>query len=364
VLNKVLIRFYKWLTTVLFVFLCAFTNAQEIQVDSVPAHEKLYQAASLEIDSAKYSEATLTLKKALKIYPQYWEAYNLLAKIKTIQLDHKNALKDLEKADKIAPYNYETVKLKGINYYKLNKFNEAKQMLDTAMYFALEEKIDDAELLYYRASLMFKGKSYKLALETCEAALDIKANYMEIFLLKGEIRFAKKEYNYAIRELTEAIKFMSETSPNYRVYWLRAKSRFEMGDFAGAVQDWSVYIDGMGTDEESLISRAAAKINMNDNSGAIVDLDEAIKINGKNAVSYCYRGTAKGGNKQYVEALKDLDYSIKLKFDYPSAYVNRAAIKMASKDKRGACEDLEKADGLGSELAIKLIEKYCKGTRN
>lgn len=94
--------------------------------------------------------------------------------------------------------------------------------------------------------------------------------------------------------------------------------------------------------------------------GAIVDLDEAIKINGSNPVSYCYRGVAKGGNRQYVEALKDLDYSIKLKFDYPAAYVNRAAIKFASKDKRGACADLQKADGLGDEMAYKLIDRYCR----
>jgi hypothetical protein len=77
-------------------------------------------------------------------------------------------------------------------------------------------------------------------------------------------------------------------------------------------------------------------------------------------VSYNYRGVAKGENKQFVEALKDLDYSIKLKYDYAAAFVNRAAIKFASKDKRGACDDLNKADSLGDEMAIKLIETYCK----
>ena len=89
-------------------------------------------------------------------------------------------------------------------------------------------------------------------------------------------------------------------------------------------------------------------------------LDEAAKINPKNPVIFNYRGVAKAGNKQYVEALKDYNLSIKLKFDYASAYVNRAATKFASKDKHGACEDLKKADSLGDELAVKLVEKYCK----
>lgn len=354
------IRFYKWF---LFGFIWCFLvpgKAQELKKDSIASHEVLYNKAKKLIDSAQYEAAIPLLKKAIKEKPVYWEAMNKMAFAKIKLKDYKEALKDLEKAEKIAPLNYESLKLKGIAFYLSDKFKEAKTALDTAIYVLNDEKIDDAEIFYYRALLMFKGKSYKAALETCESALDFKPNYIEAMLLKGEIRFAKKEYNYAIKELNEAIKLMDETNKNYSAYKLRAKSKFEIGDYKGAVADWDAYIDGMPAEEEALISRGAAKINKNDNSGAINDLDQAIKMNPKNPVSYCYRGVAKGGNKQYVEALKDLDYSIKLKFDYPAAYVNRAAIKMASKDKRGACEDLGKADGLGDEMAVKLYEQYCR----
>ena len=92
----------------------------------------------------------------------------------------------------------------------------------------------------------------------------------------------------------------------------------------------------------------------------IVDFDTAIKLNAKNPVSYNYRGVAKGESRQFVEALKDFDYAIKLKYDYAGAFVNRAAVKFASKDKHGACDDLNKADSLGDEMAIQLIETYCK----
>lgn len=334
--------------------------AQEVTHDTIYPHQILLNKAVKLIDSAHYKEALPILKKAIKLKPDYWEAFNKMAYAKIKLGDYKEATKDLEKSEKIVPLNYETVKLKGINFYLSGSFREAKVMLDTAMYVYLEEKLDDPEIYYYRALLMYKGKSYKIALETCEAGVDLKPNYVDIILLKGEIRFFQKDYNYAIKELTEAIKYMPVLSPDYKAYKLRAKSRFEIGDYKGAVTDWNVYIDAIPEEEEALVSRAAAKINMNDNSGAVSDLDEAIKLNGNNPVSYCYRGVAKGGNKQYVEALKDIDYAIKLKFDYAGAYVNRAAIKMASKDKRGACADLEKADGLGSEMAMKMYEKYCK----
>jgi hypothetical protein len=52
--------------------------------------------------------------------------------------------------------------------------------------------------------------------------------------------------------------------------------------------------------------------------------------------------------------------SIKLKLDFSSAYVNRASIKYAMNQKKAACDDLYKADQLGSNIAFKYIESYCK----
>jgi len=340
---------------------CAGMFAQEIQkVDSVPDHQKLFVKAAKFIDSSKYKEAIPLLKKSLKLKPDYWEAFNKMGFAKMKLKDYKEAEKDFEKAEFFMPMNFETSKLRGINFYLAENFKQSKVYLDTAVSIARVDKIEDAETSYYRALLMFKGKSYKSALAECDAAVEIQPKYIEAMVLRGEIRFTMKDYNYAIRELSTAIKAMPAEKPDYNAYKLRAKSKFEVKDFKGAVTDWNVYIDAIPGEEDAIIARAAAKINMNDNTGAIVDLDEAIKMNKKNPVSYCYRGVAKGGNKSYTEAMKDLDYAIKLKFDYGAAYVNRASIKMASKDKRGACEDLEKADSLGDELAIQLIQQYCK----
>ncbi len=353
--------FYKWLVFIIMWFSFCRVSAQEVaKADSIPPYQKLFNKASALIDSAKYKEALPLLKKAIKEKPDYWEAYNKSGFAKMRMKEYKDAAKDFDKAEFFKPLNFETSKLKGINFYLSDKFSESKVAIDTALSIAKDEKIEDAELLYYQALLMFKGKSYKTALGACESAIEINPKYVEPMLLKGEVRFTMKDYNYAIRELSTAIKNMPTEKVDYKAYKLRAKSKFEVKDFKGAVTDWNVYIEALPGEEEALISRGAAKINANDNSGAIADLDEAIKLNPKNPVSYCYRGVAKGGNKNYTEALKDLDYSIKLKFDYGAAFVNRASIKMASKDKRGACEDLEKADSLGDELAIKLIQQYCK----
>lgn len=329
--------------------------------DSVPEYEKIYAKALKLIDSAKYKEAEPLLKKVLKENKEFYKAYTKLAFVYLKQNNFKEAEKSIKKSEAIMPADFETQKIKAINYYLSDKYKESKSAIDTAINLASSQKMDeDPELLYYRAQLMFKGKNYKQALETCDNALELKPKYLEVLLLRADIRFAKKEYNYSVKDLNDAIKQMPAEKPEYSAYKLRAKCKFEMKDFRGAVSDWNVYIDAIPQEEEALISRAAALINLNDNSKAIADLDEAIKLNKKNAVSYCYRGVAKGGNKSYTEGLKDLDESIKLKFDYGAAYVNRAALKMALKQKEEACKDLQKAESLGDDLAVKLIEQYCK----
>jgi tetratricopeptide (TPR) repeat protein len=351
---------YKWLLFILIWLSPLSVLCQEVATDTVPEYQKKFTKAIKLIDSAKYEKALPLLKDAIKEKKDYWQAYNKMAYCKIKLKDYKGAEKDLKKAELIMPINFETTKLNGINYFLNNKFNESKGAIDTALEIAKDEKIDDWELFYYRALLMYKGKSYKTALDALESVTYIDPNFVDAIVLKGEIRFVTKEYNYAIKELNEAIKKMKPEKPDYKAYKLRAKAKFEVADYKGALTDWNVYIDGNPGEEEALISRAATKINAKDNTGAIVDLDEAIKLNGKNAVSYCYRGVAKSENKAFQEALKDYDMAIKIKFDYATAYFNRAATKMAIKDKYGACEDLNKADGLGSEQAGRIIDKYCK----
>ncbi len=333
-----------------------FTDTKKIDTLAPKPEEELYKGALKLIDSVKYKEAKIELKKAVKINKEYFQAYNKLAWIAIKEDNIGEADYYFRLVLNYDPNNFEALKTIGIVYLNQKRYADCKMFFDSAA----AQRIEDAEFYYYRAKLMLEGKSYKEALDMANYAVEANPKYYEAYILKADCRFARKEYNHAIKELNDAVKLIPADKPNYDLYRSRAKAKFEIADYKGAITDWNVYIDAVPKIEEAYISRAAAKINTNDNSGAVADLDEAIKIKPKNPVSYNYRGVAKGGLKQYVEALKDLDYAIKLKFDYAPAFVNRAAIKFASKDKHGACEDLNKADSLGDTMAFKLIDKYCK----
>jgi len=106
----------------------------------------IYKEACKLIDSAKYKEAIVLFKKAIKIKPDYTEAFNKMALAKLKSQDYKGAEKDLQAALKILPDNYESQKTMGILYYETKKFKEAKATLDSAA----QLNVDDAELFYYK----------------------------------------------------------------------------------------------------------------------------------------------------------------------------------------------------------------------
>ncbi|MBK9283464.1 MAG: tetratricopeptide repeat protein [Sphingobacteriaceae bacterium] len=329
-------------------------------IDTTAEYIKAYRNGMALVDSGKFNDAWPIFKKIIKEHPDFYQAYVRIAYI-YYKLDRfDDAEKNILRAEKIRPLSFEALRVQGMIYHDVLDFPRAKKAIDSAVAISKRKKIDDPELYYYQAMLMFKGKSYKPAILTLITALDWKPDYLNALKLRGEIRYTMKDYTRAIPELDEAINAMPEKEIDYYYYKLRAISKFNIRDYQGSIKDWSVVIDNDEKDEEAFTFRANAKINIGDNSGAIDDLDKAIKLNPKNPVNYCHRGIAKNQNKSYVEALKDMDQAIKLKFNYAEAYFRRACIKLNSKDKHGACDDLSKAESLGDPDAHKYFDRFCR----
>ena len=96
------------------------------------AEVEVYKNACKLVDSAKYKDAIVLFKKAIKIKPDYTEAFNKMAFAKLKLEDYKGAEKDLQAAQKITPDNYESQKTMAILYYETKRYKEAKATLDSA----------------------------------------------------------------------------------------------------------------------------------------------------------------------------------------------------------------------------------------
>jgi len=343
----------------LFLLISGTCFAQKAKTDTTrsldPAAD-LFKASMKLIDSLKYKDALKLLEKSVKIKKDFTEAYNKMALCDMQLKDFAAAQKNLELSLKYTPDNFNCIKYLGRACFLNKKYDLAKKYYEDAQ----KMNPNDVELMCYIAELRAFGQDLKGALEMYNNALFEKEDYAPIYIGRGKIKYKQKEYPYAIKDLEQGLMLSKYQKIDDEIYVDLAQSKFETGAYKSAIKVFDTLIKRDPKNEYALTYRGASKISVNDFSGAIKDLDEAIKINPKSYIAYNFRGTAKGGLKQNIEALKDFDLCIKLKLDYPSVYVNRAAIKMASKDRRGACEDLNKADQLGSDVAIKYIQQYCK----
>ena len=110
------------------------------QKDTSKSEIAIYNKGCKELDSAKYKEAIVYFKKAIKLKSDYSEAYNKMAIAKLKTTDYKGAEKDLQAALKIAPDNFESEKTLSILLYETKRYKEAKTMIDSA----IAQNSDDA----------------------------------------------------------------------------------------------------------------------------------------------------------------------------------------------------------------------------
>ncbi|MHC5825545.1 MAG: tetratricopeptide repeat protein, partial [Nostoc sp.] len=89
--------------------------------------------------------------------------------------------------------------------------------------------------------------------------------------------------------------------------------------------------------------RGNARSDLGDFEGAIEDYTQAIKINPNYVDVYYNRGNARSDLGDFEGAIEDYTQAIKINSNYADAYYNRGNIRLEIADKQGAIEDFQKA---------------------
>ena len=155
-------------------------------------------------------------------------------------------------------------------------------------------------------------------------------------------------------------------------YWNRASDKTKVGNYYGAIADYTKAIELAPNNGSSYNNRGSLKFNnLKDYYGAIADYTKAIEIvsnqgahyNNNLALAYAYnnRGTSKYNLKDYYGAIADYTKAIELAPNNGngSSYNNRGAVKLALGDLTGACADRKKAASLGHTYSAKWVTEEC-----
>ena len=160
------------------------------------------------------------------------------------------------------------------------------------------------------------------------------------YSLRGQAYRAKKDYDRAIADYSEAIKL--EPGSAFR-YSDRAGVYAERKDYDRAIADHS---EAIKLDPKSAVmysNRGNSHYERKNFDQAIADYSEGIKLSPKEAAMYLRRGNTYFEKKDYDRAIVDFSEAIKLDPKFTLAYNNRGTVFYFKKDYDRAIADYDEA---------------------
>ena len=245
-------------------------------------------------------------------------AYYMIAKLYYDEKDYSSSLKHTQMAIDINNSNYRTHYLQGLNYYSLEKQEDAINSFTAAI--TLRETV--AELYNDRANAFSKTGNYTQAIE----------------------------------DYTQAIRIKSIAS----YYSNRANAEYLSGNHARAVEDYTTAIQLDKQNYQLFCSRGVAKLALSDLYEALEDFHTCIQLNNKFSEGYNYRGIVYFKLKRYIDAVNDFNKTISLNPKAGEAYLHRGNTYEMLREAQKACQDWQQAAEMGIEAAKEYTNNQCK----
>ncbi|MBW4605284.1 MAG: tetratricopeptide repeat protein [Calothrix sp. FI2-JRJ7] len=225
---------------------------------------------------------------------------------------------------------------------------------------ALKIDVNNADIYYKIATAKYQFGDYEGAIYSCQQAVNINPNYLKAYQRSGLARYQIGDCEGAIVDFTQAIRINPHDA---FAYLNRAYARSHLGDNQGAIEDYTqaiklnpdanislpAEITPITTTEitpntsEEFKTRGNSRYEVGDYTGAVADYTEAIKLNISDANAYFNRANAKYENGDFRGAVEDYTQVIKINPSDAEAYFYRGDVNSQLGDKQAAVEDYNKA---------------------
>ena len=187
--------------------------------------------------------------------------------------------------------------------------------------------------------------------ELAQSMLTIDPTWEQLFE-RGVTQSLIRQYTNAVTTYTAAI---SANPSNPFLYLNRSTTRAEMIDFISSIDNSYQRITIDSDPAKRLHNSGSRSYNYDD---AIEDINKAIKLYPDFAYSYYNRANLHAISNMLPEAYDDYSKAIELNPSFGEAYYNRGLVQIFMKDTRKGCLDLSKAGELGIENAYEALRYY------
>jgi S1-C subfamily serine protease/cytochrome c-type biogenesis protein CcmH/NrfG len=178
----------------------------------------------------------------------------------------------------------------------------------------------DALIYIERGNAWFAKRDYDQAIRDYTEAIRLDPSDAAAYGCRGKAWFAKLDCDEAIRDATEAIR-LDPNEPHY--YSCRSCAWFGKMEYDEAIRDATEAIRLDPSDAVAYGCRGNAWFQKMDYNTAIRDYTEAIRLDPTDATAYCFRGDAWSAKQDYDQAIRDYDQAIRIDPKYEPAYSGR-----------------------------------------
>jgi eukaryotic-like serine/threonine-protein kinase len=336
-----------------------FRQAQTL-LDRQPDREAAYtlrvnRAATL-ILQAKYPDAQKDLEEALRLKPNQFNAYLLLAEVYTDRQDHDAALAQLDRAidlqPRLAVLSYKRGQIqrtRGDLPAALGDFTRAVELLEGARLSATEtEVLADAHAA--RGKILYSQKHYAEALQAFDAARTIRPDWPQLQRWRGGVLQEQGRYAEALQAYDDYL--LRERQPAGVVYEARGLIRLKSQDYAGAVADFDRALE-VAPGTASVHGYRGWTYLVSGSPGlALQDFEEAVRLDERNGDAHVGRGYALVQLGRLKDGVAAVQQGLRLGPESPRLLWNAAQAYAQATAKLGA------VPGTGSRLDLQARWAY------
>jgi tetratricopeptide (TPR) repeat protein len=291
-----------------------FTAAVKLDPNYVEAYSNLGNLLQLQ---GKSRDAVICLKKAIEIEPSFAQAYNNLGNALKQLGEIDDAFAAYQKAIVINPDLAEAYANSGGIQIQRGQAEAALECYDKA----IQLKPDDAEFFYNRGKVLFASGQFEKALENFNRAIELKPDYFEAYTNCGVLLSGSGQFDKAIEHFNEAIRLKP--------------------DLAAAYSNRGNALSEIGKTEEALAS-----------------YHKAVQLKPDYANALYNRGNVQRSLGLFEEALESYNEAIRLVPDYAEAYFNRSCLDEYSQVSDAELDFMERQIKRTDLPAADLINYY------
>ncbi len=350
---------------------------------------KLFNEGKAFSDKGDKDAAIISFTEAIKLYPDYSDAYNWRGFVYHNKKEYDIAISDFTEAIRLNP-NFANIHFNlGKAYYMKDEYDLAIKELTDAI--RLDPKDEDSYKL--RGNAYHNKKDYASAISDYNQIIRLNPKSPDGYNARAQVYFAKKEYGKAISEYNQIIRIdstnheaFSQRANAYRLqklynlaisdysvvlrlapeelnyYRMRALTYIEKGDTLLALNDFNNYVKLTGT-PTSLSSRAWFYAGLKQHNLALNDFAEAIRLDPKNPYLYESRGTFYKKTGLYELALSDFEKGLQINPGNVVLHRYKAEVQKEKGLYRLAIDEYEKALAIYPEFTAMYIDIISSLTR-